>query len=418
MEINAAFLTKLIHESLQLPVLWRSEDESEEQKDYYETNASIPFSALHNPEYLQRLLQRTWDKTFPIIQTTELLEHFIVQPVYADGERIGTILVGPTIDHIPSEETIRNLMNDSQIPRKFHLAWFNYLRSLPLISKHRLFHMGIMTHWMVNHEALELADVLEHNFRIEQRFLSEEAIELSMSDMNELSVLHTSPEVEQIMLRHIKNGEKSALKKMFVMGPIGEAGTLSKRSHLRSRKNIAICAIAVAVRAGIEGGLYTELAYRLSDTYIQHIEDLMDVRSVETAMIDAFLDIADRVIENRKGTVSRPIAQCREYIFNHLYEAIPIAELAELTSLSGTYLSTLFKKETGVTISSFIHQEKAEEAKKLLDFSSESVSTIATRLNYYDQTHFIKSFKKYAGVTPKQYRDRKQAKATRPPDLP
>lgn len=107
------------------------------------------------------------------------------------------------------------------------------------------------------------------------------------------------------MVRHIKNGDKSALKKMFVMGTIAEAaGTLSKRSHLRSRKNIAICAIAAAVRAGIEGGLYTELAYRLSDTYIQHIEDLNDVRSVENAMIDAFLDVADRVSESRKGNVS------------------------------------------------------------------------------------------------------------------
>ncbi|MEC0091180.1 helix-turn-helix domain-containing protein [Paenibacillus macquariensis] len=410
MENNPPFLAQLIHESLQLPVFWMSEDEPSGH-DYLETNAQIPFSALQNPEYLQQLITRTWDKPFPIIQTTEFQEQFIVQPVYSDDKRIGTIIIGPSIDNVPTEETIRNLMNDSQIPSKLHPIWADHLRSLPLISKHRLFHIGVMTHRVVNRETLELTDVLEHNFRIKQRFLSEEAIELSMSNMKEFSGLHTSPEVEQILLRHIKNGDKSALKKMFVMGSMEDAGTLSKRSHLRSRKNIAICAIAVAVRAGMEGGLYTELAYRLSDTYIQHIEDLMDVRSVETAMIDAFLDIADRVSENRKGNVSKPIAQCREYIFNHLYEAIPILELAQLTGLTGTYLSSLFKKETGLTITNFIHQEKVEEAKKLLDFTSESVSTIATRLNYYDQTHFIKSFKKHAGVTPKQYRDRKRVKS-------
>ncbi|WP_371262760.1 helix-turn-helix domain-containing protein [Paenibacillus sp. OV219] len=65
-------------------------------------------------------------------------------------------------------------------------------------------------------------------------------------------------------------------------------------------------------------------------------------------------------------------------------------------------------------MSSFIQQEKAEEAKKLLDFSTDSISTIATRLNYYDQTHFIKSFKRNAGVTPKQYRDRKKVKRPTP----
>ncbi|MGO4696074.1 helix-turn-helix domain-containing protein [Paenibacillus sp. 2TAB26] len=407
MEFNPSFLAKLLHESLQLPVYWLSADDPSGQ-EYFESNAPIPFSALQNPEYFRQLIKRTWDKTFPVIQTTEFEEFFIVQPVYSNLKRVGTIIIGPSIDYVPSEETVRNLMNDNNIPRKLHPAWVEYLRSLPLVSKQRLFHIGIMAHWIVNQEELGLTDVLEYNFRLDQRFLSEEAIELSMSNMKEFSNLHTSQEFEQILLRHIKNGDKAALKNLFVMGVIGEAGTLSKRSHLRSRKNIAICAIAVAVRAGMEGGLYTELAYRLSDTYIQHIEDLTDVRSVETAMIDAFLDITDRVSENRKGTVSKPIAKCREYIFNHLYDAISISELAELTGLNGTYLSTLFKKETGLTISHFIHQEKIEEAKKLLDFTSESVSTIATRLNYYDQTHFIKSFKKHADFTPKQYRDRKR----------
>ncbi|OCT11884.1 hypothetical protein A8709_28895 [Paenibacillus pectinilyticus] len=409
MEFNPAFLAESIYESLLLPVYWLSEDVTED-KEFIESDVHLSFSAIHNPEYLRQLIKRTWDKTFPVIQTTEFLEQFVLQPVYSEGKRIGTFVVGPTIDHRVAEETIRNLMNDSEVPTKLQPIWADYLHSLTIVSKQRLFHMGLMMHWIVNREALELTDVLELNFRLGQRFVSEEAIELSMSDMKEFASLHTSPEIEQILLRHIKNGDKSALKNMFVMGSIGEAGTLSKRSHLRSRKNIAICGIAVAVRAAIEGGLYTELAYRLSDTYIQHIEDLTDVRAVETAMIDAFLDIAGRVSENRKGAVSKPIAKCREYIYNHLYEALPIAELAEQTGLNGTYLSSLFKKETGITITTFIQQEKMEEAKKLLDFTSESVSTIATRLNYYDQTHFIKSFKKHAGVTPKQYRDRKKLK--------
>lgn len=408
---HPAFLAKMIHESLELPVVWISEEQSDEL-EYFENVTTLPIAVLHPPHYLKRLIPRTLGMTLPVIQTTAFEEQFIVQPVLSEKRRIGTLIVGPTINYVQSEETVRNLMNDNQIPSKQHAIWAEYLRSLPLVSKHRLFHIGIMTHWLVHRESVAVVDILEHNFRLEQRYLSEETIELSMAGMRELSVLHTSPEVEQIMVRHIRNGDKAALKKMFVMGMMGEgAGTLSKRSHLRSRKNIAICAIAIAVRAGIEGGLYTELAYRLSDTYIQHIEDLHDVRSVETAMIDAFLDVAERVSESRKGTVSKPIAQCQEYIFNHLHEAIPMPVLAELTGLNAAYLSTLFKKETGLTISAFIQQEKVEEAKKLLDFTTDSISTLATRLNYYDQTHFIKSFKRIAGVTPKQYRDRKRVKS-------
>lgn len=69
-------------------------------------------------------------------------------------------------------------------------------------------------------------------------------------------------------------------------------------------------------------------------------------------------------------------------------------------------MSQLFKKETGVTITQFIQQEKVDEAKKLLELTSEPITAIATKLNFYDQNHFIKIFKRYTGLTPKKYRNK------------
>ncbi|MFD2115121.1 helix-turn-helix transcriptional regulator [Paenibacillus yanchengensis] len=78
--------------------------------------------------------------------------------------------------------------------------------------------------------------------------------------------------------------------------------------------------------------------------------------------------------------------------------------LAELTGLNSNYLITLFKKQMRMTLKNYIQEQRIEEAKKLLRLTNDTISSISTRLNFYDQSYFIKVFKKHTGITPKQYR--------------
>ncbi|MNO48018.1 HTH-type transcriptional activator Btr [compost metagenome] len=102
--------------------------------------------------------------------------------------------------------------------------------------------------------------------------------------------------------------------------------------------------------------------------------------------------------------LSRTVALCQNYIFNHLYEELSLDKLAEVAGLNRSYLSLLFKKETGFTISDFIQFERIVEAKRLIELPGISLSDIATRLHFNDQSYFTKVFKKYTGTTPKQFR--------------
>lgn len=73
--------------------------------------------------------------------------------------------------------------------------------------------------------------------------------------------------------------------------------------------------------------------------------------------------------------------------------------------MNPSYLSTLFKKEVGMSISEYVQSAKVNEAKNLLSYTSHSMSDISSLLNFYDQSHFIRVFKKYTGVTPKQFKN-------------
>ena len=70
-----------------------------------------------------------------------------------------------------------------------------------------------------------------------------------------------------------------------------------------------------------------------------------------------------------------------------------------------TYLSLLFKKDTGKTINQFITEVRIEKAKALLKKDRTPLSSIAWKIGYHDANYFSKAFKKETGVTPKAYRE-------------
>ncbi|MBD2871088.1 helix-turn-helix domain-containing protein, partial [Paenibacillus arenilitoris] len=178
-----------------------------------------------------------------------------------------------------------------------------------------------------------------------------------------------------------------------------------RRSRLRNEKNMAICLVTLATRAAIDGGLNPETAYTASDLWIQHIEELKDADEVIKAGQQIMFDFADRVARQRLSRHSKPVVVCQNYIFNRIYEPIALGGLAQAAGVHPAYLSKLFKQEVGMTVTEYILRQKVEEAKKLLAFSDATPLRAANLLNFHDQSHFTKVFKKYAGETPKQYKD-------------
>jgi AraC-like DNA-binding protein len=79
--------------------------------------------------------------------------------------------------------------------------------------------------------------------------------------------------------------------------------------------------------------------------------------------------------------------------------------LADYVKLNPSYLSRLFKKETGISISTYIQKRKIETAKNMLKYSNHTTSQIASILAFPTQSYLIKVFRKQVGMTPKKYRE-------------
>jgi two-component system, response regulator YesN len=79
-------------------------------------------------------------------------------------------------------------------------------------------------------------------------------------------------------------------------------------------------------------------------------------------------------------------------------------DIAEKVNLSPDYLSKLFHKEVGCTISDFIQQQKLETALYFLEYSDLKVTEISAILEYCNPGHFTNTFKRYVQCTPIEYR--------------
>lgn len=176
---------------------------------------------------------------------------------------------------------------------------------------------------------------------------------------------------------------------------------------LRNLKYLTVCSIASACRAAIQGGMEAKRAYAASDLYIREMDRMENPEKIEGLSRDAFCFYLGEVRKlGRKRAVSRPISQCLDHIYNHLHQPITLQDLADLTGLNASYLSTLFKEEMGRSVSDYIMSKKMEAARNMLKYSDESYADISAILNFSSQSHFIRAFKKYNGDTPRQYREK------------
>ena len=250
---------------------------------------------------------------------------------------------------------------------------------------------------------------LSTNFEYKIRKVLEEELLIASEEGR-----HHNPYDQEVReLSAIENGDCEALKKSIEEDYTGKIGTLSKNDSLRNIKNIAIVVLTNSSRAAIRGGLSPEIAFSMSDLYIQQIEDAKTENLPLQITRNAEFEYARMVneIKNSKAAMNRfsgkeneHIMAAKNYIYRHIRESLSVQEIAEALELNANYLSGLFKQCENITLKDFILNGKITLAKNMLTYSAYSYSEIAYYIGFSSQSHLGKQFKKRTGMTLSQYR--------------
>ena len=219
---------------------------------------------------------------------------------------------------------------------------------------------------------------------------------------------HREPIEELLFYRAVASGDIKTVKKNCERQRFTECdgvGVLSKNAVTNMKYHFVITT-AMITRLCKQNGMEMEQAFRLSDFYIQKLDGIYTVEEVQSLHDEMVMDYTEKMRRYfRDNTYSKHINASKEYIYSHIKERITIEDLADSLGVSASYLSRLFKKETGISVSAYIRRQKIEMAKNLLQYSDYSIIEIANRLSFSSQSHFIQQFREVTGMTPGKYRD-------------
>ncbi|TBL81940.1 helix-turn-helix domain-containing protein [Paenibacillus thalictri] len=115
--------------------------------------------------------------------------------------------------------------------------------------------------------------------------------------------------------------------------------------------------------------------------------------------------INDLESQSDKKSTNLYISQAIQFVEMHFRENFALTDISEYVGLSSSYLSRIFKQQTGRSLIDYLAKYRVEKSIELLkDGTRYSLKEIGSMVGFTEVHSFIRCFKKYEGVTPGEYR--------------
>ncbi|MDV5972367.1 HTH-type transcriptional activator Btr [Streptococcus canis] len=210
------------------------------------------------------------------------------------------------------------------------------------------------------------------------------------------------------MLEHLNNiislvrlGNPQLLKQEINRIPLSTV-TSSSIPALRAEKNLSVIYFTRLLELSFEENTDVAKNYTLVKHYMalnEEARDLIDVLRIRCAAIISFSEsIVNKSISDKRQMYNSVL----HYVDSHLYSKLKVSDIASHLYVSESHLRSVFKKYSDISLQSHILKTKIQEAQLLLQRGM-PVGEVAKVLHFYDTTHFLKTFKKYTGMSSNEY---------------
>lgn len=117
------------------------------------------------------------------------------------------------------------------------------------------------------------------------------------------------------------------------------------------------------------------------------------------------VDICCRGGSEKDDTYSSEVRRMLRYIEKHFDDPLLNPDmLADELELSASYCNKRFREEVGTSISKYTTEYRLKKAVQYLNDTNESINSIITKVGFFNESNFYRQFKKYYGVTPREYK--------------
>ena len=316
------------------------------------------------------------------------------------------MLIGPYLTMVPSAEQIMEWSEKNGIAPKWQKQMETYYNSIPIMSE--------------NNQILALLESLG---------------EVIWGGTDKFSFVDINKEIVYVPKMHTKQGKEETddtllnmkmmenryayeneIMKVVAEGRVHKIDMLFSgfgnyrfeqrlADPVRNGKNYCIITNTLLRKAAEQGGVHPLYLDGVSSNFALEIEQMTTEKALSDLMYNMLRTYCVLVKKNSMKGFSAPVQKAIAHIDSDISVNISTATLAKMQNVTSSYLSTLFKKETGKSITEYINTKRVDMAKDLLKKTNLQVQTIAQHCGIMDMNYFSKVFKKYVGKTPKEYRE-------------
>lgn len=205
------------------------------------------------------------------------------------------------------------------------------------------------------------------------------------------------------MMQAVSQGKAHQVEQMF---SYASNLVFEKRTEdpVRNMKNYLIISNTLLRKAAEMGSVHPFYIDGVSTDFAKRIEQIRAVHDASELMREMVRKYCALVKKYSSKNYSLLIQKVITMIDADLTADLSLKKFAELLNVNASYLSALFKKETGKNLTEYVAEKRIKNAAYLLRTTNLQIQTVAQHCGIYDVNYFAKTFKKYTGKTPKEYR--------------
>ena len=219
----------------------------------------------------------------------------------------------------------------------------------------------------------------------------------------ERQAIETRYEVEAQLMYAIAHGQTH---QAGIILSAFQPSHMEKRSSvpLRNIKNYAIICNTLMRKAAQQGGVHPVYIDRLSSSMGFQIEKITSMEEGFRFIFHMLHKYCLLVRNHTTKQYSQPVQQVILRVDTEIDGDLSLSAHARHLGMNASYLSALFKKETGTTITDYVSKARIDYSIFLLNSTDMQIQTIAQHCGIPDVNYFTRMFKAIVGKTPTQYR--------------
>lgn len=319
--------------------------------------------------------------------------------------RASLLIIGPYLVSIPTEGQYLQWAEQLALPPGRIAALKQEYADIPLLPENS--HLFLLLDafyehlWGANGFSVEYPDPDPGNLSILSGKESEDEEEDTLREIRQMEQRY---DYENTLMQAVSQGQ---LHKAEILLSSFSVRLFEQRvaDPLRNTKNYCIIMNTLLRKAAESGGVHPIHLDKVSSSFALRIEQFNDLNDIPSLMTGMFRTYCQLVRKHTMKDYSPIVQQAILSVEANLSGALNLRTLSQSLNISGSYLSTVFKKETGQTLTDYIANRRVERAMELLRTTKLQVQTIAQHCGIVDVHYFSRIFKRITGQTPREYRE-------------